>query len=221
MSKWVIYNNFRRIIAGPASGVNLVLTMSGLYTILLILWIVFLNSFFNIFYILFVLNVFLFMMYHYLKCYLMEPGIIPKFHPNFQPEVDDKDNKMESLQNSDKLSNLATEQVRINKTNENTNEENTSNNNNEKLISYEKEKKKIIHMFSTTIDDPILFPQSEKVKKYDPNNSAIFIDNNAKNLPENVPSIFKKRYCNTCKIVRPPKTSHCSICDNCVKNFDQ
>jgi palmitoyltransferase ZDHHC9/14/18 len=32
--------------------------------------------------------------------------------------------------------------------------------------------------------------------------------------------IYKPRFCETCFLIRPPKGSHCSICDNCVKNFD-
>ena len=33
-------------------------------------------------------------------------------------------------------------------------------------------------------------------------------------------SMHKHRECTTCKIIRPPKSSHCSHCDHCVKNFD-
>ncbi len=37
---------------------------------------------------------------------------------------------------------------------------------------------------------------------------------------EVVPKIFTERFCVTCNIIRPPGTSHCRECDNCVQNFD-
>ena len=36
----------------------------------------------------------------------------------------------------------------------------------------------------------------------------------------NKDNLYIRRYCHTCKIVRPPGASHCPACDYCVKGFD-
>ncbi|KAM3129167.1 hypothetical protein pb186bvf_018722 [Paramecium bursaria] len=41
-------------------------------------------------------------------------------------------------------------------------------------------------------------------------------------IEENIegPRYYSQRYCRTCKIIRPPKSSHCSNCQHCVEGFD-
>ena len=66
---------------------------------------------------------------------------------------------------------------------------------------------------------------SKKIKKNENSNNKS--ESVLKQIKENInisnqytPRIFTKRPCNTCNIIRPPKTSHCVICDNCIMEMD-
>ncbi|TNV85640.1 hypothetical protein FGO68_gene16900 [Halteria grandinella] len=45
-------------------------------------------------------------------------------------------------------------------------------------------------------------------------------DEESKEQANQLASIYKRRFCKTCFIYRPPLSSHCRHCDQCVSNFD-
>ena len=73
---------------------------------------------------------------------------------------------------------------------------------------------------------------SDSTEEGEKNNKSLNIDNknlidqdnitdNSTNGQEGIkPRIFTERICTTCNIIRPPGASHCSLCDNCVLDFD-
>jgi hypothetical protein len=70
-----------------------------------------------------------------------------------------------------------------------------------------------------------IYMYSKKIKKNENSNNKS--ESILKQIKENInisnqytPRIFTKRPCNTCNIIRPPKTSHCVICDNCIMEMD-
>jgi palmitoyltransferase ZDHHC9/14/18 len=136
------------------------------------------------------------MSYNFIRCYLGDPGIIPRNHPLYLPKEENKLNQLNN--NPEKTANKEN-------TNNSVNSNNTNNSNNSDGSENSSESKKIVYMF-------------QENSSSDPNTSGIFVK---EPVPDSVPHIFKERYCISCNIVRPPKTSHCSFCDHCVKNFDQ
>ena len=70
----------------------------------------------------------------------------------------------------------------------------------------------IIFTFLGGFTDPGILPRQDKDFEFYPSKSSLNCVING--------HIFKINFCNTCFCFRPPRTSHCSLCDNCVERFD-
>jgi hypothetical protein len=201
-----------------------------LYLALMIGWVIFITPLFNSAFLYIGLVLYFLTTYYKIKCYVVDPGIIPRNHPSFQP--DEKEVKVKKKQVDDTILNIISgnEKPNANLLERKESEERINSENNTDAVSNPTPTKRVIHMFSTSMDDPIFFESEAKRSEHKKNKMPLVLPPNQQNPSdsfishqneEKIPTIFQKRFCNTCNIVRPPKTSHCSKCDNCVKNFDQ
>ena len=84
------------------------------------------------------------------------------------------------------------------------------------------------NLFKTSFSDPGILPRATKAEALDIERQIEIEGGNgaAYRPPPRTKEIMiknqnvKLKYCFTCKIFRPPRASHCSICDNCVERFD-
>jgi len=86
----------------------------------------------------------------------------------------------------------------------------------------------IIFFLLTSLSDPGIIPRKELFELFDGvpvEFTSRFIDqyiiqgeNPTREQLNKLQEAFK--YCNTCKIYSPPRTSHCPYCDNCIEVFD-
>ena len=60
--------------------------------------------------------------------------------------------------------------------------------------------------------DPGILPRQKEQYSWNPKKTTI--------LKINQGAFVKYTFCFTCFIFRPPRTSHCAACDNCVERFD-
>jgi hypothetical protein len=77
-------------------------------------------------------------------------------------------------------------------------------------------------MVATSLSDPGIMPhQKDYAEHYDSKNKVFrtkvpprYYDLILRGHP------FRLKFCTTCNIYRPPRCTHCSVCENCIERFD-
>lgn len=82
-------------------------------------------------------------------------------------------------------------------------------------------------IFRTACSDPGILPRGNSsetfyLEKFDSSSSpqSIALAGRVLEIQMHTGDIIKLKYCATCRIFRPPRVSHCSLCDACIANFD-
>ncbi|XP_010877478.1 probable palmitoyltransferase ZDHHC14 isoform X2 [Esox lucius] len=81
-------------------------------------------------------------------------------------------------------------------------------------------------LFRTSFSDPGVLPRATPDEAADLEKQITNCSSSGYRPPPRTKEVVingqtvKLKYCFTCKIFRPPRASHCSLCDNCVDRFD-
>ncbi|XP_023659716.1 palmitoyltransferase ZDHHC18-B-like [Paramormyrops kingsleyae] len=84
----------------------------------------------------------------------------------------------------------------------------------------------VISLLQTSFSDPGILPRATPDEAADIEKQIDSSSSSSYRPPPRVREVLinqqvvKLKYCFTCKMFRPPRTSHCSLCDNCVERFD-
>ncbi|KAG7459069.1 palmitoyltransferase ZDHHC18-like, partial [Solea senegalensis] len=84
----------------------------------------------------------------------------------------------------------------------------------------------IITLLQTSFTDPGILPRATPDEAADTEKHIDDAGNTSYHPPPRTQEVLinqqvvKLKYCFTCRMFRPPRTSHCSLCDNCVERFD-
>ncbi|WZZ17739.1 hypothetical protein YC2023_110828 [Brassica napus] len=84
-----------------------------------------------------------------------------------------------------------------------------------------KESPDFTFLFLTSTRDPGIIPRNKEA----PTQATLEWASNKAKLPRTKDVMVngftvKVKFCDTCKLYRPPRASHCSTCNNCVQRFD-
>ena len=93
----------KKYVIGNNLNISLVISMSFIFTLITVIWILFL---YKVFYkYIFFIGVFLYflLLYYYLKCFFTEPGIIPRNYSKYIFKKEIKDNSIDSENNLFKI----------------------------------------------------------------------------------------------------------------------
>ena len=238
----------KEYIIGNNMNLSLVIIMTIVYTIILIFWITLLFQLYSLY--IFIIGFFLYslLLYYYLKSFFTEPGIIPRNHPkyilnnsirNYQKEENDYysfqtfDNSTKSEINQTDINNshnILPENIQTEKKNKIFPDFILANSADE-LKDQNKMNNSINGWTNGSVLGHNIIEQEESIFSNKNNINAIKNKRNSQDILKNdnsseininnyIPHIFQKRPCKTCNIIRPPKTSHCVICNNCIKELD-
>ena len=233
----------KNYIIGNKFNVCLVITMSIIFTLIITFWILLLYNTISKFIFFIGIILYILLIYNYLKSFFTEPGIIPRNYYKYILNKEKRDNTIDSEDNLFKIidnrsrSTIALDMnetgfnnlEQTNEKDENkifpdfilaeSNEDLKANNENIKNSINEGYNNEIIN--ENEKKDVYIYNKKYKINENNNNKSGNII----KHLKENnnneyIPHIFTNRPCNTCNIIRPPKTSHCVICDDCIMEMD-
>jgi len=82
------------------------------------------------------------------------------------------------------------------------------------LISIYSTTTMMVSLFIASFMDPGIIPRAPKQGDSDEKKAPILIKIGSNQVD------IEMKWCTTCNLYKPPRTSHCSVCDNCVLQFD-